>query len=240
MYKGEYNTAREYCEEVLDVQKEILGDEHIDTLFSYILRDAILRNSGIHDDSDDYNTPEGARLKTIEYLRRTKGEKHMETLREYVSYGRYLLKQENYKDAEIHFNRALKGLEEQYPENNRAILFSIYTLIDLYEEWDKQEEAEKYLIKYINTYLEIIGKPGLNVSELRSIRGDMVSTGKLDEAEVYLLEALENRRRVLGNEHPDTLYSINALAELYDAWDKPEEAKKYREMLPAEEEESTQ
>jgi tetratricopeptide (TPR) repeat protein len=60
--------------------------------------------------------------------------------------------------------------------------------------------------------------------------------GKYNEAEVYYLEALEGFRRVLGNEHPYTLYSINALAGLYDALGKPEEAKKYREMLPVEEE----
>jgi tetratricopeptide (TPR) repeat protein len=60
------------------------------------------------------------------------------------------------------------------------------------------------------------------------------SQGKLDEAEVYYTEALEGFRRVLGNEHPYTLYSINDLAELYDAWGKPEEAQKYRDMLPEE------
>jgi non-specific serine/threonine protein kinase/serine/threonine-protein kinase len=58
--------------------------------------------------------------------------------------------------------------------------------------------------------------------------------GKLDEAEVYYTEALEMQRRVLGDAHPDTLSTINALAELYEVWEKPEEAQKYRDMLPEE------
>jgi hypothetical protein len=41
------------------------------------------------------------------------------------------------------------------------------------------------------------------------------------------------KRRVLGDEHPDTLVSINALIKLYDAWDKPEQTQQYREMLEA-------
>lgn len=38
--------------------------------------------------------------------------------------------------------------------------------------------------------------------------------GKFSEAEVYLREALEASRRVLGEEHPDTLISINNLGGL--------------------------
>jgi len=38
--------------------------------------------------------------------------------------------------------------------------------------------------------------------------------GKLDVAESLLREALEGRRRVVGNEHPATLVSMNNLAGL--------------------------
>ena len=41
------------------------------------------------------------------------------------------------------------------------------------------------------------------------------------------------KRRILGDEHPDTLVSINALIKLYDAWDKPKQAQQYRAMLEA-------
>ena len=47
------------------------------------------------------------------------------------------------------------------------------------------------------------------------------SQGKYDEAMPYYVEALETQRRILGDEHPDTLVSINALIKLYDAWTSP-------------------
>lgn len=57
--------------------------------------------------------------------------------------------------------------------------------------------------------------------------------GKYDEAMPYSVEALETTRRIQGDTHPDTLWSIRSLIKLYDAWDKPEEAQKYRDMLEA-------
>ena len=48
--------------------------------------------------------------------------------------------------------------------------------------------------------------------------------GKLDEAEPYLVEALEVSRRVLGDEHPDTLVSIKNLARLFRVQGKYAEA----------------
>jgi tetratricopeptide (TPR) repeat protein len=42
-----------------------------------------------------------------------------------------------------------------------------------------------------------------------------VDKGQFSEAQALLLKALEVRRRVLGEEHPDTLFSINNLAMLY-------------------------
>ena len=39
--------------------------------------------------------------------------------------------------------------------------------------------------------------------------------GRYDEAEPLYLETLETRKRVLGDDHPDTLNSMNNLANLY-------------------------
>ena len=56
--------------------------------------------------------------------------------------------------------------------------------------------------------------------------------GKLAEAEPYCREALESRRRVLGDEHADTLISINNMGFLLQAQGKLAEAEPYcREAL---------
>ena len=42
----------------------------------------------------------------------------------------------------------------------------------------------------------------------------------------------EGRRLKLGDTHPHTLDSLNSLIALYEAWNEPEEAEKWRSKLP--------
>ena len=54
--------------------------------------------------------------------------------------------------------------------------------------------------------------------------------GKLDEARKLHEQALEIQRRVLGPEHPDTLGSMEALAQVLSAQGKIDEARKLDEQ----------
>ena len=45
-----------------------------------------------------------------------------------------------------------------------------------------------------------------------------------EEAEDLLLNAVESRRLKLGDTHPHTIESLNNLIDLYEAWNKPEQA----------------
>ncbi|UCD49548.1 MAG: hypothetical protein JSW27_18695, partial [Phycisphaerales bacterium] len=46
-----------------------------------------------------------------------------------------------------------------------------------------------------------------------------------------LLEAFHGRETKLGPEHPHTIESVRELVDLYDSWNKAEEAKKWRAKL---------
>ena len=54
---------------------------------------------------------------------------------------------------------------------------------------------------------------------------------RFGEAEPLFLETLEISKRVLGEEHPDTLSSMNSLVVLYQRWGKPEKAAEWRAKL---------
>jgi hypothetical protein len=45
------------------------------------------------------------------------------------------------------------------------------------------------------------------------------------------IETVEGRRLKLGDTHPHTLESWHNLTQLYEAWNKPEEAEKWRAKL---------
>jgi len=53
-----------------------------------------------------------------------------------------------------------------------------------------------------------------------------------DEAERHLLSAVEDRRLKLGDKHPHTVASMKNLIELYEAWNKLEQANEWGANLP--------
>ena len=54
---------------------------------------------------------------------------------------------------------------------------------------------------------------------------------RYEEAEPLLLEAANGRIEKLKLQHPKTQESIKALIELYEAWNKPEQAAPWRAKL---------
>jgi len=54
---------------------------------------------------------------------------------------------------------------------------------------------------------------------------------RYEEAEKYLLNALNGRRLKLGDTHPHTIESWNNLIDLYEAWGKPEQAEQWKVKL---------
>ena len=68
-------------------------------------------------------------------------------------------------------------------------------------------------------------KPETGLNILHVVKGDY------DNAEPLLLEALKGRRLKLGDQHQHTLESLNNLIDLYEAWNKPEKAEKWRAKL---------
>jgi hypothetical protein len=60
----------------------------------------------------------------------------------------------------------------------------------------------------------------------------LVSDGRWQEAETLLVQVMKFRKTALGEEHPDTLTSMNNLALLFDRQGKYEAAEPlYKEML---------
>jgi len=59
------------------------------------------------------------------------------------------------------------------------------------------------------------------------------SRGQFSEVERRLIEALEFSRRVLGEEHSETLACHEDFVKLYEAWGKPEKAEEWRTKLPS-------
>ena len=64
----------------------------------------------------------------------------------------------------------------------------------------------------------------------------LIKLERYEDAKVALLEAHETLTATRGPEFERTISVTESLAELYDAWDKPEKAAAWRAKLPTEQE----
>ena len=55
--------------------------------------------------------------------------------------------------------------------------------------------------------------------------------GKYEQAEPLLLDTLSKHRTLLGEDHQRVRDVITYVIALYESWDKPEKAAKYRALL---------
>jgi tetratricopeptide (TPR) repeat protein/tRNA A-37 threonylcarbamoyl transferase component Bud32 len=67
----------------------------------------------------------------------------------------------------------------------------------------------------------------------------LAKLGRFEEAEPHLLEGYQDLLTALGPDHDDTLRSVKYLAQLYEAWNRPEDAAVYRALLPPQAEPAT-
>jgi len=76
------------------------------------------------------------------------------------------------------------------------------------------------------------GEPLVEAS-LRELLGTAYrSLGDYEAVEIHLKRAWQIHREQLGEKAPSTLSCLRNLIELYEAWDKPEEADQWRAKLP--------
>jgi serine/threonine protein kinase/tetratricopeptide (TPR) repeat protein len=141
-----------------------------------------------------------------------------------------------YRDALEAFRRVLG---DEHPDTLKAM----NNLGNLLHARGKLAEAEPYLSDALDTSRRVLGNDHPNTLTSINNMGALLwgqglqaqgpyAQDKLAEAEPYFREALDKRRRLLGDDHPDTLISINNMGALLKAQGKLAEAEPYfREAL---------
>ena len=227
--QGKLDEAEVYYTEALEAKRRVLGNEHPSTLASIGNMGALLLDQGMYDEAQVYYT------EALETNRRVQGDDHPDTLISINNMGVLLKRQGKYDEAEVYYTEALEGRRRVLGDEHPSTLISINNMGVLLKRQGKYEEAMPYYMAALEAKRRVLGDehPDTLIS-INNMGVLLYMQGKYEEAMPYYVEALETNRRVQGDEHPDTLISINFLIGLYDAWDKPGEAKKYRDMLPEE------
>jgi len=145
-----------------------------------------------------------------------------------------LTKQGKFEEAERLFEEVLKVRKERWFDDHPYTLTTINDFGVLRCEQKKYAEAELLLRQALTGRRRKLGAGHFTCFDsMHELAVLYKEQGDYDKAEPLLLEALEGRRLKLGDTHPHTQQSWNNLIALYEAWNKLEEAERWRAKPPS-------
>ena len=227
--QGRYKEAEELLIETIDKKSEVLGEDHIYTLVSMHYLAIVYTDQGQYDKADRLFA------KVLDgYIRGYEGDmEHTRITDSLNALGILRTKQGRYDDANDLFVRALKGRRNRYGEEHRKTLDSMNDLAVLRTKQKRYSEAKELFDEALEARARKCGDNHPDTLETKNDLGVLYKEqGDYDKAEPLFLEAVEGHRHKLGDMHPHTLQSWQNLINLYEVWDKPEQADQWRAKLP--------
>ncbi len=137
-------------------------------------------------------------------------------------------------EAEPYFREALAGNRRVLGDDHPRTLIYKSNLALLLVDLGKPVEAEQLAGEVVVASRETFGAEQWRHGTFLGKQGRaLAALQRFDDAESALLEAHGTLQTALGDEHLHTRRVVDYLADLYDAWGKPEKAAEWRAKLAA-------
>jgi len=221
--KGSIIEAVDLSEIAMKVRKEILGQEHEETLGSMNLASLIYSIGG------RWKEAEELQLEVTKTSRRTLGEKHLNTLTSKESLATTYWNQGRWKEAEELEVQVIETRKSVQGEEHRCTLNSLSNLASIYRSQGFWKQVEKLDIQVVKVSQRVLSKEDPNtLTSMANLASTYCDQRRWKEAEDLFIQVREIRQRVLGEEHPDTLLSMANLASVYwyqGCWKEAEKLK---------------
>ena len=224
--QGKYPQAEELDRQVVDIRRRVLGPDHPDTLSSL---DDLAR---VYAARGEYRRAEALFRELLETERRVLGPDHPDTLSVVSAIGHMYQRWGKYGLAETYAIQALEGRRHVLGSDNLATMVSVEDLALAYDSQEKFAEAEPLA----REALELNQKKqpeDWDMFRAESLLGaSLAGQKRYAEAEPLLVEGYRGmaarKDRVLMPNWYNLDLARDWLVELYQAWDKPEKAAKWR------------
>ncbi len=194
----------------LQIRRDMLGEEHRDTLTSANEMGLLLAAQG------NYSESERLLRQVMMIRRRILGDRHDDSLTSSNNLGGLYWLQGKYAEAESYWRDVLEVRRQTLGNDHPDTLESIDNMGALLQALGKYSEAESYSREAVSGRRRILGNT--HTQTLISIlnMGSLVQAqGRYEEAESLFREALDGFRRTLGEDHPTTLAATSILGGLF-------------------------
>ncbi|KAJ6547981.1 hypothetical protein DFH09DRAFT_1281715 [Mycena vulgaris] len=218
-YAKRLEDAEQLYLEVLEYQRSVLGEDHLDTL------NAIGNLALTYTDLGKFQEAEELGVVVLEKQRKILGEEHPDTLWTMgnlaSTYGQ-LGKLQEARELEV---VVLEKQRKILGENHLKTLHAMWSLASTYRQLGKLQEAEELGVVVLEKWRKILGEDHLDtLLTMENLASTYHNLAKFEEAEELGIVVLEKRRKILGEDHLETLRAMGNLASTYGQLGKLQEA----------------
>jgi len=222
---GEQDLAYSMYLESIARMREIFGDTHIETGMT------TSNMGGALIDMERFAQARPYLIEADRIFRETLGEDHAFVANNMLKLGQSEQGMGQYDTAEVTYRAALalagKSLAAEHPD----MLKIQYALADTLMLQGRLAESERLIQSTLTTWREIEPGGGSFTARTAGLLGDCLTRmQRFDEAEMYLLESHEALATIQTADHKHLIEARQRLADLYLAWDRPENAKTYQRV----------
>ncbi|KAJ7731274.1 hypothetical protein B0H16DRAFT_1696776 [Mycena metata] len=223
---GRYKQAARLQEEVLEKQRQLLGENHPKTLQTM----GNLANS--YSDLGEHQKAKELRILVLEKVRQLLGENHPKTLTTMgnlaISYSD-LGNHQKAKELEV---IVLEKQRQLLGENHPKTLHNMGHLATSYSYLGENQKAKELKVIVLQKQRQLLGE---NHPETLQTMGNLANSysylGEHQKAKELRILVLEKRRQLLGENHPKTLSTMGNLATSYSYLGEHQKAKELRILV---------
>ncbi|KAJ7300706.1 hypothetical protein DFH08DRAFT_725072, partial [Mycena albidolilacea] len=217
---GKYKQYEKLLEGVLEKQKQVLGDNHPDTLRTMGNLAWTYSDLGEHQKSKELN------LTVLEKRKQVLGDTHPHTL---LTMGNlawtYSDLGEHQKAKELDLN-VLEKQKQVLGDNHSDTLRTMGNLANTYSNLGEHQKAKELILTVLETQKQVLGDDHpQTLLTMGNLAWTYSELGEHQKAKELNLTVLEKRKQVLGDNHPDTLFTMGNLARTYSELGEHQKAK---------------
>jgi serine/threonine protein kinase/Flp pilus assembly protein TadD len=225
--QGDLDAAEAMFHESIAVTRKVLGEKHDLLGTSLVTLGTLLHNKGEYDDA------ERAFRDALTVHEEARGGEHP-----FVAYDMTriaMLQQDKgqLNEAESMLREALQLFEKSLAPDHQYVASALTELGSVLTELGRPEEAEPLLLRAVEIRTNDYPETHPLVAATNTVYGHALARlGRYDEAERLLIDNLPYLTPATGGTDRRSRRALAWTVSLYEDWERPEEAERYRQQMP--------
>jgi tetratricopeptide (TPR) repeat protein len=210
-YHGQWKDAEGFLLKATKVRRELLGEEHPDTLTS------MSNLASTYADQGRWKEAESLEVQVMEARKRVLGEEHPDTLTSMANLALTYSDQGRWKEAESLGVQVMEARKRVLGEEHPDTLTSMANLALTYRDQGRWKEAESLEVHVMEARKRVLGEEHpWTLTSVNNLAFTWHTLGLVAESLRLMEQCVQLRQRILGPDHPYTISSSSALR----AWEE--------------------